>query len=229
MEIIKGNYGEVRFIDNMNEKYGMPSLEDKSISLTLTDPPYFVNLKANSQSKKKENADGKISYNDNLDISIMKPMLNQIFRISETTLLSPGLKNVKWYYHNTDPKDIITHYKPSGQGMCKGAYVIKSEPYLLYGVGRLGLNCYKSGLERSDRFIHPCPKPKTLWLKFIKTLKPISVLDPFMGSGTTAEVCETLGIKYLGYEIMKEYKPDIDKRIKRGIKKHTQQKIDSYF
>ena len=39
------------------------------------------------------------------------------------------------------------------------------------------------------------------------------VLDPFMGSGTTAQVAQHLGRKYLGCELNPDYKPLQDKRI----------------
>ena len=39
------------------------------------------------------------------------------------------------------------------------------------------------------------------------------VLDPFMGSGTTAQVAETLGRKYLGCELNPDYKALQDKRL----------------
>lgn len=39
------------------------------------------------------------------------------------------------------------------------------------------------------------------------------VLDPFMGSGTTAQVAQHLGRQYLGCELNPEYKPLQDKRI----------------
>ena len=48
------------------------------------------------------------------------------------------------------------------------------------------------------------------------------MIDPFIGSGTTAEECIKLGIPYLGYEINKVYKQDIDLRLK-GCKKEAQQ------
>jgi DNA modification methylase len=47
-------------------------------------------------------------------------------------------------------------------------------------------------------------------------LKPKSVLDPFLGSGTTAEVCSQLKVSWLGFEIKVEYKADIEKRISFG-------------
>ncbi len=39
------------------------------------------------------------------------------------------------------------------------------------------------------------------------------VLDPFMGSGTTAQVAQNLGRQYLGCELNLEYKPLQDKRL----------------
>lgn len=39
------------------------------------------------------------------------------------------------------------------------------------------------------------------------------VLDPFMGSGTTAQVAQHLGRQYLGCELNEDYKPLQDKRI----------------
>lgn len=39
------------------------------------------------------------------------------------------------------------------------------------------------------------------------------VLDPFMGSGTTAQVAQHLGRKYLGCELNTDYKPLQDKRL----------------
>lgn len=39
------------------------------------------------------------------------------------------------------------------------------------------------------------------------------VLDPFMGSGTTAQVCLELGRQYIGCELNTDYKPLQDKRV----------------
>jgi DNA modification methylase len=38
------------------------------------------------------------------------------------------------------------------------------------------------------------------------------VLDPFIGSGTTAETAKNLGRKYIGVELNEEYKNIVDKR-----------------
>ncbi len=68
--------------------------------------------------------------------------------------------------------------------------------------------------QEFEGFLHPSPKSRDLWGYILKKLKPKSVIDPFIGSGTTAEMCEKLGIKWLGYEIKEEYSKDINKRLK---------------
>jgi len=44
-----------------------------------------------------------------------------------------------------------------------------------------------------------------------------SVCDPFLGSGTTAQVCESLGISWIGFETNLQYRQDIRNRIREGM------------
>ena len=39
------------------------------------------------------------------------------------------------------------------------------------------------------------------------------ILDPFIGSGTTAVACKNLNRRYIGYEINKEYYDIVNKRL----------------
>ncbi len=59
-------------------------------------------------------------------------------------------------------------------------------------------------LERTG---HPAQYPEKLIERIVLagTNKEDVVLDPFMGSGTTAVVAKKLGRKYIGYEIVPEY------------------------
>lgn len=54
---------------------------------------------------------------------------------------------------------------------------------------------------------HPSQKPIKLILKLVEENSKENdiILDPFMGSGTTAIACKKLGRYYIGYEISKEY------------------------
>lgn len=63
--------------------------------------------------------------------------------------------------------------------------------------------------------LHKAPFPKGLVKRMIKlsTDPGDTVLDPFLGSGTTAEVAINLGRDIYGYEINKEFKPIVKERI----------------
>ncbi len=60
------------------------------------------------------------------------------------------------------------------------------------------------GKERTE---HPTQKPLSITTKIIKThcREGGIVLDPFLGSGTTAVACKKLGRHYIGIEINPEY------------------------
>ena len=150
-------------------------------------------------------------------------------------IFTPGNKNIQYWYKTTNPRDFLIHYKKNGHGITSMFFMSKVEILLCYGefnrkmmnnVHDIPLN---NGFLKDTSILHPHPKSKKLYRAIIKDAIPSSVLDPFLGSGTTAEVCESLGIPWLGYEIMEAYVPDIEKRIKRGIKKHSQQSLEVFL
>jgi DNA modification methylase len=54
---------------------------------------------------------------------------------------------------------------------------------------------------------HPCAKPikATEWLVEKVSIAGDTILDPFMGSGTTGVACANLGRKFIGIEIEPKY------------------------
>lgn len=75
----------------------------------------------------------------------------------------------------------------------------------LYGSYETKSKCYTSSCNKKDKdlFLHPTIKP----LPFIKNLIINSsqenqvILDPFMGSGTTAVACKELNRQFIGFEL----------------------------
>lgn len=65
--------------------------------------------------------------------------------------------------------------------------------------------------------IHPTCKPLKLmsYLITLSTRENDTILDPFLGSGTTAVACKMLGRKCVGFEISKEYYGIAKKRLQR--------------
>ena len=77
------------------------------------------------------------------------------------------------------------------------------------------MNPEKSGRHRS----HVTPFPYELPYRIIKafTYKSESVLDPFLGSGTTLKVASDLGRNGVGYEIVPEFVELAVKRLKNNL------------
>ncbi|MHA1973591.1 MAG: DNA-methyltransferase [Candidatus Hodarchaeales archaeon] len=66
-----------------------------------------------------------------------------------------------------------------------------------------------------NRFGHSAPFPEDIPYRIIKmhTVTGETVLDPFLGSGTTLKICRIAGRKGIGFEINDEYKDLITSRI----------------
>ena len=64
--------------------------------------------------------------------------------------------------------------------------------------------CMRAGAERLE---HPTQKPVALmaWILGLRWTPAGTVLDPFMGSGTTGVACANLGRKFIGIEIEPRY------------------------
>ncbi|MHA1344034.1 MAG: DNA-methyltransferase [Promethearchaeota archaeon] len=82
--------------------------------------------------------------------------------------------------------------------------------------------------ESAKRIGHPAPFPEELPRRLIEfySYKGDVILDPFMGSGTTAIAALKLNRHFIGYEILPEYVEIANKRI---AKFKEQLKIDDFF
>jgi DNA modification methylase len=75
--------------------------------------------------------------------------------------------------------------------------------------------------QDSERDIaHPCPKPLVwmCWLVKRASLDSETILDPFMGSGTTGVAAVKLGRKFIGIEIEPKYFDIACRRISDALK-----------
>ena len=81
--------------------------------------------------------------------------------------------------------------------------------------------------ESATKVGHPAPFPIELPARCIKlyTFEDEIILDPFMGSGTTAIAALELNRHFVGYEIDSEYVRRSEKRIKLTIDRKNQQSL----
>ena len=73
-------------------------------------------------------------------------------------------------------------------------------------------------MESDIKGKHPCPKPESFmrWMVGKASLPDETVLDPFMGSGTTGVACMNLGRRFIGIEIEPKYFDIACERIERA-------------
>jgi DNA modification methylase len=84
------------------------------------------------------------------------------------------------------------------------------------GGGRQAVWTY--GTCKVDRPDHPCPKPEPLMAHLVRdfTDEGETILDPFMGSGTTLVAAKRLGRKAIGIEREEKYCEIAAKRLAQG-------------
>ena len=74
--------------------------------------------------------------------------------------------------------------------------------------------------ERPGISGHPCPKPLKAWTWLLtkgSVESSDTILDPFMGSGTTLRAAKDLGRKAIGIEIEERYCEVAAKRMSQSV------------
>ena len=74
--------------------------------------------------------------------------------------------------------------------------------------------------EAPEVRFHPTQKPVGLFMQILRKYSPEGeiILDPFLGSGTTAIACERLKRRWIGIEIEEKYCEIAAKRIEQERK-----------
>lgn len=222
-------WNTVKYIDCMDKDSGLPSLPDKSIDLCLTDPPWNINYKGKTKRYKEPEKYGWELYKDDYDDEWNLTWFNELKRICNGIIIATSRSKLTWWYKNTEPRDLLIIYFKNGTGASKISEWNCWSPYIFFGdyfrKHKLFHNVIKTyipnGFLRRKKFIHPNAKESWIWKKILKEIKPISVIDPFLGSGTCAKASIQLGIPWLGYEINEVYKSDIEDRLKDCVKEIT--------
>jgi len=179
----------------------MKKIPDKSIDLVLTDPPYGVGFQYNNYIDSEEN--WKINILPILDIITQKfPSA-----ICMSMVQMKNMPNFKW---------ALCWYKPGSTRRNKiGGWSIW-EPIFIYGKGWKVANDairLPDCVNHDKGNNHPCPKPLKLFKWLLSLHEGQTILDPFMGSGTTGVACKELGRNFIGIEIDKTYYEIAQKRI----------------
>ena len=239
---------ELNKIYNVDCLEGMKKIEDNSVDLIITDPPY-EHIKGGMKSKKYNVGTWKSDSYMNEKMSDFKK--EDIFNFLDVSITK--MKKVNMYifcsklqlahyfdYLNKNKKlkyDLLVWDKSSDDDK----YSMKSSKFFTQDIEYI-IRIYESGVSlnkvwneertKSDsRYYmkrqkfkqpkgkHGTMKPVELIERFIELSSNENdiVLDPFMGSGTTAVACINTSRNYIGFEISEEYCELANDRIQKHI------------
>jgi modification methylase len=216
--------------DSLEVMRGLPS---ESIDLVVTSPPY--NLKNSTGNGMKDARGGKwknaalvkgyASHHDCMPhdeyADWQRNCLTEMYRLIKND--GAIFYNHKWRVQNgllQDRQDIVGGFpvrqiiiwrRKGGINFNPGYFLPTYEVIYMIAKPDFRLAPKANGLGDVWEFtqemnnVHPAPFPLQMIERIISATTAQIVLDPFMGSGTTALAAQNLGRQYVGIEIAEEY------------------------
>lgn len=157
------------------------------VDAVLTDPPYGINIAANPVRQRFEPADWDSA-------PMRQATIDLIFGVSDEQIIWGGN-----YFGLPASQGFLIWDKKQPQdftlAMCEMAWCSRQAPAKIW---RQSVLSYEKH--------HPTQKPVPLMEWCIGLLSdPQTILDPFMGSGTTGVACARMGRSFIGIEIDERY------------------------
>ena len=223
----------------------MRQIPDNSVDLVVTSPPY--NLKNSTGNGMKDGRGGKwanaalqkgyANHDDNMPhdkyVKWQRDCLNEMMRVMNDE--GAIFYNHKWRVQNSllqDRHDIVNGFpvrqiiiwkRKGGINFNKGYFLPTYEVIYLIAKPKFELapkaNSFGDVWEFTQEMKNPHPAAFAVDLieRIIESTTAQIILDPFMGSGTTAIAAKNLKRKYIGIEISPEYCELAENRIKNGM------------
>lgn len=194
---------EFDVIYNQDCLSGMKSLPDKCIDLILTDPPY------GKKADKGTNGFGVSKnrrYTGNWDSKIpKKEVFDEMFRISKNIIIF----GANYFAHQLPPSVCWLFWDKKGDIAFQNPFADGELIYTTFKkpIKRIVFKQQGFITDSKDVRQHPTQKPSELVQILIEQYSNEGdiILDPFLGSGTTAVASVRTNRHYIGYEIDDHY------------------------
>ena len=187
----------------------------------VTDPPYGIAGAKNSLIDGSSKGDYDTDRFDDTQAYVLEcviPILSEMRLLVPRAVLTPGQVNIHKY---PEPQHIGVFYYPVSTSISRWGMRLW-QPIFYYGKdphqGKLREDskvCYDSDRDTG----HPCPKPLKSWKWLVgrASIEGETILDPFMGSGTTLRAAKDLGRRAIGIEIEEKYCEIAAKRLAQKV------------
>lgn len=195
----------------------LPQLEQ--VDLVLTDPPYNAGIDYGENSNDKQEWSQYAAW--------LIPIILEMERVSDGPVLVFGsISSTLAVSAVKQPRWVAAWIKPMAFSHRVGGspFLPHWEPCMIFGkVWGAGGQVPNYSLPDTWTFNptrsngHPCPKPIELMRYLIAHIPGDTILDPFMGSGTTLRAAKDLGRKAIGIEIEEKYAEIAVKRLAQEV------------
>lgn len=194
---------ELDVIYNQDCLEGMAKLPDKSIHLCLTDPPY------GKKADKGTNGFGSAKnrkYSGGWDsMPPSQKVFDELFRVSKNLIIFGG----NYFCNMLPPSNCWLFWDKKGDVAFQNPFADGELIYTTFTkpVKRIVFKQQGFITDSKDKRFHPTQKPSELVQMLIEQFSNPGdiILDPFLGSGTTALAASMSGRKYIGYELDANY------------------------
>ena len=212
----------------------MKELPDKCIDMVLTDPPYGLKWKQSIELHGRKAIYGhrvETEKWDNVDRKFYEVLFTELDRIVKdngSIIMFSNTEYITWLYevgqeNNFGYKATICWHKTNPIPQIRKKNYLSSIEFVSWLARYNEKKCdftfnFKKQNEMhnfiefplcggNERTSHPTQKPLEMIKQFvdIHSNEKDIILDPFLGSGTTAVACKQLNRNYIGIEISKEY------------------------
>lgn len=203
------------------------------VDAVVTDPPYGQAYKVNTfyAGGKRENAvvqrNGKTLI---VSPNVYEPVIGDDRPFDPTPFIDFAPEVLMWGAHKFSDRlppggwlvwDKVPTGKVRDQGDGEAAWINRDQPMRIFRLLWDGL-CVGQGARHEvtagQKRHHPTQKPEALMVWCVKMIRGETILDPFMGSGTTGVACAKLGRKFIGIEIEERYFDIACRRIAEAYK-----------
>ena len=196
----------------------LPELEP--VDVVLTDPPYGIGLNTDSSRFSGGTAESMAKRGNGIGSAAGAPVVGDDKPFDPTFLLGYGGHQVIWgwnhFPHLLPPGACLVWLKRNDEAF--GSFLSDAETaWMSKGHGVYCRRDLTNNAIANER-AHPTQKPEGLmqWcIEFFPDAK--TILDPFMGSGTTLRAAKDLGRKAIGIEIEEEYCEIAAKRLAQEV------------
>lgn len=217
----------LNYIGNCDCLDGLKNVQDDSVDLVVTDPPY--RLVAGGSTKGGINNSGILKQQPRQVIQkgmvfkhnsiVFADWIPEVYRVLKTGshcyIMTNG-RNLSELQRECEKSRLIyqnllvwdkQNVTPSKWYMHRCEFILMLRKGKAKNINNMGMPSLLSIQNNVGRKVHPTEKPVDLMQILVENSTQVGdvVLDPFMGSGTTAVACLKTGRNYIGFELDEKY------------------------